>query len=147
MAAEDGEGRLLCSGFVHRVLDLAGARPATPLPGAAFLDLSDFPTDDEEATWLGPPFLADWLMKKLKKLVDFDKMAVRTCEEVVHVVRCHLERGTPVPEPLHRANFATPSDLALSPSLHRMASRHRLVNGQDVGWAEPLDLEHDPSVL
>ncbi len=138
VAAEDGEGRLLCSGFVHRVLDLAGARPAAPPPGAAFLDLTDFPTD--ELPMLGPPAVYEWLRRKLWETLDFDPLALRTCEEVAHVVACHFGRQTPVPEPLHRANFTTPGDLGLSPSLRKVASRFRLPNLADTGWSDPLAL-------
>jgi hypothetical protein len=140
VAAEDGEGRVLCSGFVHRVLDAAGARPVAPPFSKAFIDLSDFPTDEPQLEVLGSPFLFDWLLKKLVHILDLDQQTLRTCETVLHVISCHWDRRTPVPVPLHMANFLTPGDLAFSPSLHKVASRYRLPNGGDAGWKEGLPL-------
>jgi len=139
VTAEDGEGRLLCSSFVHRVLDATGARPAAPSPEEAFIDLSGFPTD--EPVTLGGAAIFEWLLDELTAGLDFNWRSVQTCTDVLHLMRCHYERATPVPTPLHVANFVTPGDLAKSPSLRKVASRFRLPNGEDSGWGRPLTLK------
>jgi hypothetical protein len=140
VAVEDDEGRLMCSGFVHRVLDASGTRPAAPANGLAFIDLSDFPTDEPELVHLGRALLREWLLDKLTAGLDVDHQSMQTCLDIVHVILCHWERRTPVPAPLHRANFLTPGDLALSPSLRRVASRYRLPTAADSGWTDPLPM-------
>lgn len=137
-AADDGEGRLLCSSFVHRVLDGAGARPTAPPLDKTLIDLADFPTD--EPALLGGAAMVDWLLDQFTAELDFDWRTIQTCRDVVHVILCHWNRRTPVPDPLRVANFLTPGDLAKSPSLRKVATRYRLPNGEDSGWGRPLPL-------
>lgn len=138
VTANDKDGRLFCSEFVHRVLDAAGARPVAPPKNRAFIDLGDLPTD-EPAPVLGDDYLFEWLQERLMACFDFDHRSVQTCSEVIHTTRCHYERRTPVPR-LDMGNFLTPSDLANSPSLRKIASRYLLINGDDTGWTDPLAL-------
>ena len=139
VTAEDGEGRMLCSGFVHGVLDGAGARPAAPPPDETFINLRDFPTD--EPVTLGGSTIFEWVLDKVTAGLDFDWRSIQTCKDVLHLWKCHFDRGTPVPDPLHVANFVTPGDLARSPSLQKVATRQRLLNGEDSGWGPPLRLK------
>ena len=140
VTAENGEGRLFCSGFVHRVLDAAGSRPKAPAPGESFLDLRAFLTDEPEYAALGVPDLATWILGRLMKTFDMDELTLRTCREVAHVIGCHFDLRTPPPDLLHVANFVTPGDLASSPSMHKIATRFHLPNGADSGWSQPLEL-------
>lgn len=138
VTANDKDGRLFCSEFVHRVLDVAGARPLAPPRDRAFIDLGDLPTD-EPAPVLGDDYLFEWLQERLMACFDFDHRSLQTCSEVIHTLKCHYVRRTPVPR-LEMGNFLTPSDLANSPSLRKIASRYLLINGDDTGWAAPLPL-------
>lgn len=140
VTAEDADGHLSCSSFVHRVLDESGARPKAPPSGQAFIDLSDFPTDEPVVRGLFPGPAKGWLLKKMKELVDADKQSVDSCKRVLATVECHLWNATPVPDRLRVGNFVTPSDLSLSPSFERLASRYRLPNGEETGWVDPLAL-------
>lgn len=139
VTANDKDGRLFCSEFVHRVLDAAGARPKPPPAGKAFIDLGDLPTDEPALEVLGVDDLFDWLHERLWACFDFDQRSLQTCGEVLHTIKCHYQLQTPVPT-LEMGNFLTPNDLALSPSLHKIASRYRLINGDDTGWTDPLPL-------
>jgi hypothetical protein len=139
-AVEDAQGRLFCSGFVHRALDAAGARPIAPPAADAFVDLSDFKTDEPMLATMGPARLYEWLVQKLFELTDLDPNSLPTCVQVAAAVTCHMLRGTPVPEPLHMANFMTPADLGISPSLTKIASRYRRPNGDVTPWEEALRL-------
>lgn len=143
VTANDKDGRLFCSEFVHRVLDVAGARPKPPPPGQAFIDLGHLPTDEPDLEVLGVDHLFDWLHEQLWACFDFDERSVQTCAEVIHTVKCHFQLQTPVPK-LEMGNFMTPNDMALSPSLRRIASRYRLVNGDDTGWTDALPLPPFP---
>lgn len=143
VTANDSDSRLFCSEFVHRVLDRAGARPAAPPRGQAFIDLGDLPTDEPKLETMGADYLFEWIRDRLWALFDFDQRSLVTCSEVVDAWRCHYERRTPVPV-LELGNFLTPSDLSVSPSLRKISSRYRLVNGADSGWVDPLPLPPFP---
>lgn len=137
-AVEDAQGRLFCSGFVHRVLEAGGSRPVAGPPSSAFVDLSDFITDEPVLRTMGPSALFDRLVEMLQGMTDMNPHSLPTCREVAAAVLCHHGRETPVPEPLHMANFFTPSDLGISPSLTKIASRYRRPNGEVTPWKEGL---------
>ncbi len=138
VAAEDGDDRrIFCSSFVHRVLDKAGTYLQPPNPDLSFLNRSAFVTDSTAYRGLGPSFLTDWLNRWLEKalgLVDLDPQSLKTVSQVLGSINCHYNNRTPLPEPLHWANFVTPADLGESESLRRIARRSRLPNGRLEPW-------------
>ncbi|MGI8685754.1 MAG: hypothetical protein ACR2MO_11830 [Acidimicrobiales bacterium] len=130
-ALEDGDPRLFCSEFVHRVLTDAGQRPT--LPVHPIISTAGFPTDEPVHSLMGwMERVEAWLRSRWKELIGklaFDDDSFETFEKVWRSIQDAYENRR-TPARLEIANFFTPADFASSPSFELTASR----TARDAAW-------------
>ncbi|MGQ0679746.1 MAG: hypothetical protein ACT4OM_08860 [Actinomycetota bacterium] len=130
-AAGDGDEKMICSEFVHRCLDYSSSRPVTPPPQHVAVVLEGFLTDEPEAS-----------RGALEEMIEAIPEVAVNCaewEELDEIDRALAELEVPV-QVVQLADFFTPLDLALSPSLSKIASRFIRRDGSDSYWVAPREL-------